>query len=130
MGLKEYGDILYIVSYNPLDNNVEIGTYPSPLNVESSDEEETHAEVDSLIETIIDSSNYTDLIKNAKLHIYVGEGDEEQFKLYPGDEYCLNVGVESKYKYEELEYFIVDDARKRYNITNDIIVDNQYHNAA
>jgi hypothetical protein len=30
IGLKEYAGILYIVSYNPLDDSVEIGTYPSP----------------------------------------------------------------------------------------------------
>jgi hypothetical protein len=30
IGLKEYAGILYIVSYNPLDESVEIGTYPSP----------------------------------------------------------------------------------------------------
>jgi hypothetical protein len=30
IGLKEYAGILYIVSYNPLDEHVEIGTYPSP----------------------------------------------------------------------------------------------------
>ena len=130
VGLKEYGDILYIVSYNPLDNNVEIGTYPSPLNVESSNEESTPAEVDSVIETINGFSNYTDLIKKAKLHIYTGEGDEEQFKIYPGDEYCLNTGNGSDYKYEDLEYFIIDENRKRHNVSDLIIVDNQYHNVA
>ena len=30
IGLKEHAGILYIVSYNPLDEHVEIGTYPSP----------------------------------------------------------------------------------------------------
>ena len=130
VGLKEYGDILYIVSYNPLDDHVEIGSYPSPLNVESSGEEETQAEVDSIIKTIDNFSNYTDLVKKAKLHIYTGEGDEEQFKLYPGDEYCLNVGNGSKYKYEDLEYFIIDENRKRYNISDSVVADNQYHNVA
>ena len=130
VGLKEYGDILYIVSYNPLDNHVEIGSYPSPLNVESSDEETTPLEINSIIETINGSVNYTDLMKKAKLHLYVGEGDEEQFKLYPGDEYCLNVNSESKYKYEDLEYFVIDENRKRYNVSNSIIADNQYHNIA
>jgi hypothetical protein len=33
VGLKEHGDILYIVSYNPLNKHVEVGTYPSPLQI-------------------------------------------------------------------------------------------------
>ena len=41
VGIKEHGDILYIVSYNPLNENVEIGSYPSPLNIEDSETEKT-----------------------------------------------------------------------------------------
>lgn len=29
IGMKEYGGILYIVSYNPVQNKTEIGSYPS-----------------------------------------------------------------------------------------------------
>nr|DAE20006.1 MAG TPA: hypothetical protein [CrAss-like virus sp. ctYsL76] len=30
IGIKEYGNIVYIVSYNPLDKKCQIGSYPSP----------------------------------------------------------------------------------------------------
>jgi hypothetical protein len=36
VGVKEYGDILYIVSYNPLNKKVEIGSYPSPETITDS----------------------------------------------------------------------------------------------
>ena len=36
VGVKEYGDILYIVSYNPLNEHVQIGSYPSPESITDS----------------------------------------------------------------------------------------------
>ena len=33
VGVKEYGDILYIVSYNPITKHVQIGSYPSPETI-------------------------------------------------------------------------------------------------
>ena len=30
IGIKEYGNIIYIVSYNPIDKKCQIGSYPSP----------------------------------------------------------------------------------------------------
>lgn len=33
VGLKEYGGLLYIISYNPLENKVEIGTFPSQQTI-------------------------------------------------------------------------------------------------
>ena len=39
VGIKEYGDILYIVSQNPLDNSVEIGSYPSPVTYSETNSE-------------------------------------------------------------------------------------------
>jgi hypothetical protein len=69
VGLKEYGDVLYIVSYNPLDNHVEIGSYPSPLNIESSKTEKTDLKIRSIISEITEPVNYSKLIENCQLHI-------------------------------------------------------------
>ena len=38
VGVKEYGDILYIVSYNPLNEHVQIGSYPSPKTITDAKE--------------------------------------------------------------------------------------------
>lgn len=69
VGIKEYGDILYIVSYNPLNEHVEIGTYPSPLNVESSKDNDTNLELESVIGNINKSKRYSELVEDCKLHI-------------------------------------------------------------
>ena len=128
VGLKEYGDILYIVSYNPIDEHVEIGCYPSPRNVESSAEAPTDLEVNSVIGTFEGYTYYSDLIKKCKLLVYTG-GDEERYKLYPGDRYRLQE-IPSEHKYEELEYFILDENRKKHNITNEVQADSQWHNVS
>lgn len=33
VGTTEYGDILYIVAYNPLDKTVQVGSFPSPQRI-------------------------------------------------------------------------------------------------
>ena len=69
VGLKEYGDILYIVSYNPLNDNVEIGTYPSPMEITSSKDNETSLELQSVLELAEDGSKYSELIEECETKI-------------------------------------------------------------
>ena len=40
VGVKGYGDILYIVSYNPITNETEIGSYPAPQSIFTTGETE------------------------------------------------------------------------------------------
>jgi hypothetical protein len=127
VGLKEYGDILYIVSYNPLNDHVDIGSYPSPLNVNSSENSNCDFEIESVIGSFHGSIDYSELVKRCQLLIYTGN-NEEQYKIYPGDEYNINPVEVSEYKYEQLEYFIIDENRKRYNVSDIIESDGQWHN--
>ena len=69
VGLKEHGDILYIVSYNPLNDHVEIGSYPSPMEVESSNENDTTLELKSILEEAKDGDNYSKLIEKCEIKI-------------------------------------------------------------
>ena len=70
VGLKEYGDVLYIVSYNPLDNHVEIGTYPSPANVNSSKNDSIpNLDLKSVIGSINGSEEYSSLIEKCETKI-------------------------------------------------------------
>jgi hypothetical protein len=69
VGLKEYGDILYIVSYNPLDNHVEIGTYPSPSNITTTKDTTSDLKIKSVIGEIKGSAEYSKLIENCETHI-------------------------------------------------------------
>lgn len=132
VGLKEYGDILYIVSYNPLNNHVEIGTYPSPAEVVSSDEKGHNLVVESVIENAEYKNNsieYSDLIEDCKMEIWTTDNEEDS-KLYPGDEYKIDEINPSPYKYEELEYFIVDDNRQKYNISDLVVKSGKWEHVA
>lgn len=127
VGIKEYGDILYIVSYNPLDKHVEIGSYPSPLMITTPDENESNNIIKSIIdENIIDKNlsegNYTELMKTADNIIFNGEN----FKMNPGDEYCLQLLERTKkYKYETIDYFILDDEARVHDATNKVKIDEE-----
>jgi hypothetical protein len=50
------------------------------------------------------------------MHIF----SDDDLKIYPGDEYVVNLKDESKYIYEELEYYIIDENRNKYNITEHV----------
>ena len=125
VGIKEYGDILYIVSQNPLDDCVEIGSYPSPLMVTVPDEKENNNEFDSIVESqILDKGltegNYTTLMENAESIIFNGN----DYKLNPGDEYCLQPkGNKFPYKYETIEYHILDEDSNTHDVTDKIVLD-------
>lgn len=125
VGIKEYGDILYIVSHNPLDGSVEIGSYPSPLMITVPDEKHNNNDFDSIIDSqILDKGlaegNYTELMENASNIIFNGE----DYKLNPGDEYCLQTeGDRPPYKYETIEYHILDEDSNIHNITDKIKLD-------
>ena len=69
VGLKEYGDILYIVSYNPLDNHVEIGSYPSPMEVIDSKNGDTSIEIQSVFDKAASDAKYSDLIEECEMKI-------------------------------------------------------------
>lgn len=132
VGLKEYGDILYIMSYNPLDNKVEIGTYPSPVELITTDVEDSPLSLNSVIDTAVYKNNkisYSELVENCETKIWTTE-DEEKSKLYPGDQYKIEESNSSPYQYEVLEYFIIDENRKKFNISDLIEKDNEWHSVS
>ena len=127
VGIKEHGDILYIVSYNPLDKHVEIGSYPSPLMITTPKEEDSpNTEIKSIIKSqILDVGKteelYSTLMENVDNIIFNGDN----FKLNPGDMYCIQIEDRSQmYKYETIDYNILDEESISHNITNLIEIDN------
>ena len=130
VGIKEHGDILYIVSYNPLDNHVEVGSYPSPMevvgNARPNESEMTLESVIGSAEYINNSVTYSTLIENCETKIWTSNNEEDS-KLYPGDEYKINEEEPSLYKYETLEYYIIDENRQKNNISDLIEKDGKWH---
>ena len=132
VGIKEYGDVLYIVSYNPLNNHVEVGSYPSPMEVVGNDLDQPEIELQSVIgnANYVDNKiSYSELIEDCETKIWTSDNEEDS-KLYPGDEYKINEEERSPYKYEVLEYYIIDENRQKYNISDLIEKDGKWHSVA
>ena len=104
VGIKEYGDILYIVSYNPIDNKVEVGSYPSTTQYSSSNPDNV---LDNGIEIPDLNGEYDDIVRNIKSVMFI----DKSWTLHPGDEYHLEKSSIGK-QYVKLEYYIMDENKQ------------------
>ena len=103
IGLKEYAGILYIVSYNPLDEHVEIGTYPSPEIKTPS----THNDVAKELWTYDQLSGdyfYSDIEKSQSTIWY-----DEKLKIHPGDYYKIETNAIDNLRVLKNAWFIMTD---------------------
>lgn len=110
IGLKQYSDILYIVSYNPLTEETEIGSYPSPRTI-FNPEEENGVELTPCI-SVHGTYQYTDIIQNAELQMFTVSSDMETYKLNPGDEFWVATSTSSIFPYQEVEWSILTEEKK------------------
>lgn len=129
IGTASYGDILYIASYNPIEKRFELGSYPSPLQWNSTDEVDAksfdtiiqsalaHAKANPIVDDkgneIVDLNfTYSELEEFAVSTVI----DDEKMKLNPGDKYKITNESEKSDAYiEDVKYFILDENnRKQY----------------
>lgn len=114
IGVKEYGDIIYIVSYNPIEDITEIGSYPSPLDTVSSNADDEFV-YESPINTYLKSESFNNTVSFHELNnlvkpfIFYKSKDGEDMLLNPGDMYSFQMDeVENKAAVEFLETFVLD----------------------
>lgn len=92
VGTCEYGGIIYIVSYNPLEDKSQIGCFPSPERNISHDElgDLNQSLETSSFQELDSSDNPTGKLKNTIQHVVL-----KQDKLNPGDKYivCANEDI-------------------------------------
>ncbi len=140
VGIKEYGDILYIVSYNPLNEHVQIGSYPSPKTIpepktipDPNNQNQDSLSSGSMIIDIysdlknqynIDQSNkefsYQDIVeKYSKLYVFYGDNPDE-LKMHEGDQIKLTVDKTSDNPFEKLQYVLVNDNRQITDISDKV----------
>ena len=129
VGLKEYGDILYVVSYNPIEDKVEIGSYPSPSdktisNTDATGENDNIGSVFDGESTSPESIKYSDLIQKSTLQAFIKSDNKDDLLLNPGDQYYLAIKNDGHTSiYEGRYYYVLDENGKAYNITDKIKVD-------
>lgn len=93
VGIKEHANILYIVSYNPINDEVEIGSFPSSKTIYKSEINNSSDSVELTLDGVW--INYTDLAKQSQLTLL--SPLEEDYKLNPGDMYILEKNAGSDY---------------------------------
>lgn len=123
VGTASYGDILYIVSYNPMTNKVQIGSFPSPAETISANGEKEE-ELKSILNKV-SSGKYLDLMQEQEMKVFYNS-EQGDLKIYPGDEYALE-SIDEGQKYESLKFYIIDDDKNLHDISNDIIIDGESH---
>lgn len=82
LGTAELGGIIYIVSYNPLKNKCQIGSFPSPERNISSDE------ISNIVQSL-DNQDFTwDSKTGAKVY-YLKKDLDSELKFNPGDKFIV-----------------------------------------
>lgn len=85
VGTCEFGDIIYIVSYNPLTNKSQIGCFPSPeRNISSEEIGSTDQTLSSSDFQEMDGSNLTGKLKTNSVKKIIYNN-----KLNPGDKFII-----------------------------------------
>ena len=135
VGVKEYGDIIYIVSYNPITNKTQVGSYPSPQTIynDTTETERSYTQVsnadvtDKHIESIWRTATRADISEDETLQVFYGGNKPELYKLNPGDQYKLTqtvvdgIGGLNLSPYEKIEFYVVDDNKKTHKIDDNEI---------
>lgn len=128
IGTASYGDILYIASYNPLDKKFELGSYPSPLQWNSSDSDDNKNYTSIISQAIANRMTqeqtdneffYSELSELSKDIVF----DSEDLKLQPGDKYKIEEKLGAYPTIESVQYFILDDNNVKQDV-KDIEINN------
>lgn len=93
VGMVEFGGIIYVASYNPLNNRGQIGSFPSPERNISTDETSKNI-------VVLSNSDFNFTEKDGAKTFYV-QKDLYKDKLSPGDKYLVyseNGDISGNYK--------------------------------
>lgn len=148
VGIKEYGNVIYIVSYNPIEKKCQIGSYPSPQTLfgddgkMSKDDEYQGIQINTLSDSwhwdtnsddlsIIynpdsqdDSVLFTKYKPQQNLKIFFPQsGDLEDTYLNPGDKYWLykeNIVSDERdiWKFQKINYCVLNESKEVYELNS------------
>ena len=128
VGLKEHANLLYIVSYNPIENRCEIGSFPSQKTIFETNQDEASSTVLKDFEFTKEyisnktpdiegnlSYDYNKLITQSKLCIY---SVDDNFLLNPGDDFYWyeNSGTRESRLWQILTPYILSKDKKLYSL--------------
>jgi hypothetical protein len=123
IGIKEHANVLYIVSYNPIEDKVEIGSFPSMKTVSKSNlknSENKNFGIDLGSEQF---QYYTELSSNSNI-VMLSEITDD-FKLNPGEAYIItgeDTGIINNWKHTSI--YVLTENNKLYDITSFVELSN------
>ena len=121
IGSTSYADTIYLLSYNPIDDKIEIGSYPSPVQYNDSSNTKYH-QIPGLLENYLMSeqkvngqikSNYIINQSDLKKFIKSVSFDGKEFRLKSGDEYAIRVENTNLCEFEKFNYEVIFDSGKK-----------------
>lgn len=148
VGIKEYGNIIYIVSYNPLDKKCQIGSYPSPQTLfndkEYNSKEDTYNGIiipnldsnwtwpisseytteDGVIngQTELDKSVlFTNIKPKQNLNVFLSGTTKEDTFLNPGDMYYLQKDDNNEWKFQKCDYYVLTESNEAIKIKDGLV---------
>lgn len=152
VGIKEYGNIIYIVSYNPIDKKCQIGSYPSPqtlfdntpygsrnenyrgvpVNELADDWYWTGKNIEEGITDKFGKNRTNVLFTNRKpesnlIILFPEKGDNKDTFLSPGDKYFIEIDNEDNtWKFQHCEYFTLTESKEAIKIEDNLIATHNY----
>ena len=120
IGVKEHANILYIVSYNPITRETEIGSYPSPQRIFKDNIEINNQDLTPIVSaTTTGTMTYENLVKTANLSIYTDPNDMDKLFLNPGDLFKLNFPISqvtSHFPYQGVKFYVLSENKELFPI--------------
>lgn len=93
LGTTSFGGIMYIVSYNPLNDTCQIGSFPSPERnfTEGEDNYGTFGLTLDMLTKISNDENQSNLYSSFQLVVPLLNKDGQEIQLTSGDKFALNI---------------------------------------
>ena len=133
IGIKEYGNILYIVSYNPTDQKVEIGSYPAPQTIFQLSDTPNKTNLNPIVskeilDNPVENLEYLALTENAELFLFSDPSAMNTYLLNPNDEYKFEIEADTTlvvedFPYQGLQLYVMDQ-NKKLNLLEDLQITN------
>lgn len=105
VGIKEYGGIIYVASYNPITNKGQIGSFPSPERNISSEEAGTPQQSINIHELFSFNTDTGALDSYQKVSLFPEKSD---IIIRPGDKFMLQFYPQDGVTWNDLRKVITD----------------------
>lgn len=126
VGMKEHQGVLYIISYNPIEDKVEIGSFPSQQTIFTPTIGNTKSTLKDI--TLDKTDFYDNLEKDTNITIF---SKEPEYYLNPGDKYLLvmkNDEEEKESSFKEMINYINETAYWRHLVPYILTDENKLYN--